>query len=69
MQTLQDLSALTSACARTLGEEPWYGKVLRGGWPGVKGEVRLGVPVRDRFGEVLLVTLSEGGVPKSRVLA
>lgn len=44
-----------------------YGKRVVGGWPGVKGEVRVGCPVVDRFGERLLIYReAEGGVLKSK---
>ncbi|HLC68895.1 MAG TPA: hypothetical protein VJH24_03565 [Candidatus Bilamarchaeaceae archaeon] len=51
---------------------PGYGKVLRGGWPGVRGEVRLGRPMvnrtKDGRGEVVVVWLDANRYPHSRSL-
>jgi hypothetical protein len=56
------------ACFQSYGDRSWFGKRLKGGWPGVQGEVRLGHPVVDKFGEVLVIHLTDAGYPKSRVL-
>jgi len=46
-----------------------YGKEVRGGWPGVKGKVYIGVPCVDRFGEVIVIYREkEGGALMSTVL-
>ena len=41
---------------------------VKGGWPGVKGRVYVGVPVVDRFGEVVVVERNAGGYFHSRSL-
>jgi len=46
-----------------------YGREVRGGWPGVKGKVYIGVPCVDRFGEVIVVYREkEGDALKSKIL-
>lgn len=55
-------------CWKRYGNKSWYDKKLEKGWPGVKGIVRFGRPVINRFNEIIVVTLSEQNVPKCTVL-
>jgi hypothetical protein len=48
--------------------KPWYGAIVKNGWPGVRGEVQLGVPVVDKFNEIVVVYRDENGYMKSKSL-
>ncbi len=50
------------------GNKPWYGAIVKNGWPGVKGKVQLGVPVVDKFNELIVVYRDENGYMKSESL-
>lgn len=55
-------------CAEKFGTKTWYGMILKGGWPGVKGRVQLGVPTVDKFGEMVVVYRNDNGYLKSGVV-
>ncbi len=63
-----DISFYESLCARKYYHEPWYGKEVKGGWPGVRGPVFYGWPVVNRFGEVIVIIKSPSGQPISKFL-
>jgi|GEM_PF-6492073 len=54
--------------AERYGNKSWFGDIVKNGWPGVKGKVQLGVPVIDKFNELIVVYRDENGYMKSRAL-
>ncbi|MCX8200435.1 MAG: hypothetical protein N3G76_03115 [Candidatus Micrarchaeota archaeon] len=63
-----NLSFYENMCYKMYKDKEWYNKILKGGWPGVKGVVRLGVPLINRFGEVIVISLKKDLYPEVRVL-
>lgn len=59
---------ITLQCVRNYSDKSWYGAKIKNGWPGVKGDVLLGFPVVDRFGEIIVVYQNENGYIKSTSL-
>ncbi|MGB9635196.1 MAG: hypothetical protein ACP5H8_02065 [Candidatus Micrarchaeia archaeon] len=63
-----DLTFYEQITYKRYKDKEWYNRVLKNGWPGVKGEVRLGRPVINEWGEVIVIILNEKNYPKVEVL-
>ncbi len=63
-----NLASIDNMCWKKYGIKEWYNKILRKGWPGVKGKVRLGRPVVNKFGEIIVITLNDQRMPKCTLI-
>lgn len=67
-RAISSFSLFSAMCERSYGGKHWFGKTLRGGWPDIDGPVTLGEPIKNKFGELVIIYLNEQGYPKCRVL-